>query len=69
MLSRSDDVGGGPVLPLPAHFSTTGKPALFHANHPPSSALAFFHPARRSSRATRALVASSFQVQYSTSVP
>jgi hypothetical protein len=27
------------------HFDITGSPAPFHATHPPTSALAFFHPA------------------------
>ncbi len=47
-------------VPTPGFF-TTCKPASFHAIQPPTSALAFLHPAFRSSRATRALVASSFQ--------
>jgi hypothetical protein len=56
---------GGKIFRLAAltHFGTTGRPASFQATHPPCNALAFFHPARLSSRATRALVASSFQVQ------
>ena len=44
-------------------LGSTGNPAAFHAAQPPVRALALFHPARRSSRATRALVASSCQVQ------
>lgn len=49
-------------------LGSTGSPAPFHAVQPPVRARAFFHPARRSSRATRALVASSFHAQYSTTV-
>ncbi len=42
---------------------STGKPASFHACHPPTSALAFFHPAFLNWSAARALVASSIQAQ------
>ena len=43
-------------------FGLTGRPASCQAAQPPVRALALGHPARRSSRATRALVASSCQV-------
>jgi hypothetical protein len=42
---------------------STGKPAACHAAQPPTKARALCQPAARSSRATRALVASSFQAQ------
>ena len=56
------------VLYLTPSLGSTGNPAAFQAVQPPVSALAFLHPARRSSRATRALVASSCHAQYRTSV-
>ncbi len=46
-----------------AVLGSTGRPSLFHASQPPTSARAFGQPAVLSSRATRALVASSFQAQ------
>jgi hypothetical protein len=42
---------------------SVGNPASFHACHPPTSALAFGHPAFFSCSAARALVASSIQAQ------
>ena len=56
------------TVSLRRHFGSTGSPAACHAAQPPTSARAFGHPARRSSRATRALVASSCHAQYRTSV-
>jgi hypothetical protein len=50
------------------HRFTTPNPASFHACQPPTSALAFDHPAFLNWRAARALVASSIQAQYKTSV-
>jgi hypothetical protein len=47
-------------------FSSMGIAAACHAFHPPMSARARFQPARLSSRATRALVASSGQAQKAT---
>jgi hypothetical protein len=49
-----------------AVFSCIGSPADCQASHPPISARARIHPARLSSRATRALVASSGQAQKAT---
>jgi hypothetical protein len=49
-------------------LGSTGRPASCQATQPPTSARALGQPAARSSRATRALVASSFHAQYSTTV-
>ena len=48
---------------LASGLGSTGRPACCQASQPPVKALAFFQPAALSSRATRALVASCFQVQ------
>jgi hypothetical protein len=42
---------------------SVGNPAFCHACHPPTSALAFVHPAFFNWSAARALVASSIQAQ------
>ena len=44
-------------------FGSMGRPSFFHASQPPTRARALGQPAVRSSRATRALVASSCQAQ------
>jgi len=48
---------------LRPYFGSTGIPASSHAFHPPTNARAFGQPACCRVRATRALVASLFQVQ------
>ena len=51
------------------YFGSVGRPASSHACQPPTRGRASGHPAALSSRATRALVASSGQAQYTTSDP
>src|SRR4051794_16301199 len=60
---HGDGAMGVPNLWAAYCFGRTGSPASCQAAQPPVSARALGHPARRSSRATRALVASSCQVQ------
>ena len=65
---RPRSAGRPRLTPQAWTFDETGRPAACHAAQPPRSARAPFHPARRSSCATRALVASFGQAQNTASM-